>query len=121
MSWASAFGQIEDFLQKGDSAEAEKVARRLTRDYPDSTAALEILGFVLHGKADLRGAAACYERMLSLDPGSLVAHLNIVLISLSRGDLEKAGRHLKRAILIAPDNPEVRLATARLRSPRRRL
>ena len=49
-------------------------------------------------------SAETFERMLSLNPCNGLAHNNLGIIWMKRGDFEKAGHHFDQAVLNEPDN-----------------
>ncbi len=55
------------------------------------------LAVLLHGKADLDGAAAHYEAALKLRPHDPETNYNFALLAQERGDADMADRHFQLA------------------------
>lgn len=53
---------------------------------------------------DYDAAAACYERALSIQPGSAQTHKNLADVLRERGDLDEAGASYRNALRFAPDS-----------------
>ena len=106
--------QAEALMQEGRSRDAESLARKATRASPRLDAGWELLGYLLHTRGDISGARACYERLESIDPHSLAAQLNLLMISLRTRDPAGARLHLDKAGKIAPKSADVILGNARV-------
>ena len=70
---------------------------------PDSSAAYNGLGEVLHSMGRVDEAIEPLEQALRLDPRNLVAHYNLALAFHSTGRLDEAIDHYKRALSIDPE------------------
>jgi tetratricopeptide (TPR) repeat protein len=73
--------------------QGEYCARRALECDPKSTAALINLGEVLRGRSKIEGTIACLEQALRLNPESPLAHWNLSLALLARGDFERGWPH----------------------------
>ncbi|HEX4142697.1 MAG TPA: tetratricopeptide repeat protein [Pirellulales bacterium] len=73
--------------------QGEYCARRALECDPKSTAALINLGEVLRGRSKIEGTIACLEQALRLNPESALAHWNLALALLARGDFEHGWPH----------------------------
>ena len=60
-------------------SEAEVACKNALLIKPDSTDALNNLGRVLKEQGDLKGASEAHRKVVNLDPGSVVAHSNLLL------------------------------------------
>ena len=106
--------QAESLMKEGRSVEAENLARKAVKAEPGFGAAWELLGYILHTRGSINEARISYQKLEKLEPGSLSAQLNLLLISLSTGDRITARKHLVKAQNIAPLNEDVILAGARV-------
>lgn len=106
--------RAENQLASGKFEEAEATARKLAARFPELPVAWEALGYVLSGRGRQKEARDCFARIVSLEPDSLSAHLNMALLSLNLNDLGEARAALEAARRLAPEDPEVRLTLARL-------
>ena len=116
-----AIAEAERALDGGRVAEAEKLAREVTRRWPSFPGGWQTLGFILHGQGRAAEARECYMRVARLVPDSLTAQLNLAMIALNARQPAPAERYLNRALAMAPDNPDVHLGIARLRVQQGRL
>jgi tetratricopeptide (TPR) repeat protein len=73
---------------------------------PQSAGSHNNLGRALGERGDLTGAAAQFEAALTLQSGPALAHRNLALIELRRGNIRAAIDHLKRSIQIMEANYE---------------
>jgi tetratricopeptide (TPR) repeat protein len=74
---------------------------------PGSVPALNNLGAALHGKGDVDGAIACYQKALSLDPKYAGAHTNLGNALFDKNDLDGAIACYKKALEIDADDAHV--------------
>lgn len=73
--------------------QGEHCARRALECDPNSTPALINLGEVLRGRSKIEGTIACLEQALRINPESPLAHWNLALALLARGDFERGWQH----------------------------
>ncbi len=73
--------------------QGEYCARRALECDPKSTAALINLGEVLRRRSKIEGTIACLEEALRINPESPLAHWNLSLAVLARGDFERGWAH----------------------------
>lgn len=74
----------------------------LQRD-PECLPALNNLGCLLAAQRDPEGAIACFERILTLCPGDLVATYNLARERAHRGDFTQAGIYLQQVLAAVPE------------------
>ncbi|MEO8345765.1 MAG: tetratricopeptide repeat protein [Betaproteobacteria bacterium] len=67
-----------------------------------------------HQQADTTSALAGYARVLEAQPDYAPAHRLTAVLARERGDVDVAGREFERAVALAPDDYETRIAAARL-------
>lgn len=100
-------GLGEIALDGGDRVAAERAFRSALDVDPPSARAANFLGYLKALQGDPRAAAEAYERALLLDPTLFDAHRSLgLLYARTLGDRERARRHLRRALELAPDQEE---------------
>jgi tetratricopeptide (TPR) repeat protein len=89
--------------------EAKQIVVQLATDFPASAEADFACGqiFRLYGQSD--AAIASCERCLERDAQFVLAHEQIALLEMNRGEFEQAVEHLREACKMAPELPEARL------------
>ncbi len=70
--------------------------------HPGSTGIYTNLGLVLGNKGDLDGAAACFRRVIEIDPKLAQVHGSLGLVLQAKADLEGAAACFRRAIELDP-------------------
>ena len=120
---------LDRILSKGDSAQAHLLLALASREASDDIAALgelekafaldpklptvnSMLGSVLMGMGDHKGAAEAFERELALDPNDFDSHLLLATIRRQAFDLKQARSHLEHALAVRPADPGVRYQLA---------
>ena len=106
--------RAESLMKEGKYLEAEDLARKVVKAEPGFGAGWELLGYILHTRGSINEARKCYLKLEKLEPGSLSAQLNLLLISLSTRNRITARYHLVKAQNIAPQSEDVILAGARV-------
>lgn len=86
---------------------AEELAQLLMA-HPESAALCRLYTEVLRGERGLAGAAAEYQRLVEMWPGSHALRHALGLILLERGDPESAVEQLRLAAATAPGEPRLR-------------
>jgi protein O-GlcNAc transferase len=89
------------------------------RPFPDAPGASELAGWWdaavrAHQQGDAAGAAAGYSRVLAAQPGYAPAHRLLAVLARDGGDHETAQREFARAVELAPDDADTRVAAAQL-------
>ncbi len=94
-------------MARADFSTAEREFRRAADANQPSARAANFLGYLLSRRGDAAGAAAYYERALTIDPTLSDAHRSLGLIySSALADPGKALDHFRRSLALAPDQPE---------------
>jgi tetratricopeptide (TPR) repeat protein len=89
-------------LEKGQLAEAEKIARKVLSEQPNLAPAHEVLGAVLGTRGDINGAIAEFKRALELNPKQSSALTKLGDVQLALGHLDDARRNFEAALAIDP-------------------
>lgn len=111
---AAALQAAERDYAAGRRAAAIGAARRIAAANPALGTAWETLGYFLHESGSFSEARRCYRKLARLDPGSLVAHLNLAHLAMRDRDAGAAAGHVAAARRIAPDSPDVGVVSAQL-------
>ena len=85
---------------------------RLVDDLPGTTEPMALLALARHRFGDHAAAAECWRRCLELDAGFADAWHGLGSIALEQGKDEEAASHLRKAVEVRPEMPEVRIALA---------
>lgn len=88
--------------QVGQHAAAVELMSLVLRDNPCHAGLHGDLGMVFLAMGRYREAAACYHKVLALEPGH-AAHNNLGLALYSMGDPEAAATHYRKALALKPD------------------
>jgi len=91
-------------LREGQYGEAEKVARDLAEDRPDSPLPANLLGLAHRGQGRTAEARADFRRALFLDDGFLPARVNLARLALGADRPDEAARYLGRVLKDHPDH-----------------
>jgi putative PEP-CTERM system TPR-repeat lipoprotein len=93
-------------LQEGRQDEAESLLRQTILRHPDNAQAIAGLAQLLAGRGEFDEAAALFGRAAELTT-SVIPRLALVKMLLRQGNVDKAKQQLDKAVVAAPDNPEV--------------
>ncbi|HXV65408.1 MAG TPA: tetratricopeptide repeat protein [Vicinamibacteria bacterium] len=103
---------LGDVLQRaGQFEEAERAFRHVLELDPDSAKAYYNLGATYGNQGRLDEAVICYERSLELAPQApeaVLAHNNLGVIHLNRGEVEQAAERFAMAVKASPFHLESR-------------
>src|SRR5262245_25192831 len=110
--------QAED---AGRLQEASALYREALRAAPDYAKAHLNLGIALAALGDAAGAAACYEKALSLDAADPYAAYNFGRLRYEHGAADEAERLLRQALRHKPDFVDARIVLASVLEARGRL
>ena len=91
-------------LETSEFDAAEKIARDVIAENPNSAPAYEVLGVVLALRSDLPGATTALERAVQLDPKQSSAITKLGDIRLATGDRDGAKRKFEEAIAVDPSD-----------------
>jgi len=95
--------RIDALLAVGRHAEAERLARRVLRQWPEDPMLLNNLAVARFGQGDRDGAARIWRRILEIDSQNALAHQNLAVYEANRamrggGSLDAAIEHIERSI-----------------------
>jgi predicted O-linked N-acetylglucosamine transferase (SPINDLY family) len=90
----------------GDKAGAIDAALQLARDYPDSSALLNVLAMGHRSLGRFDAAAGFYSRLIELQPDRADAHYGLGASHQGRGRFEQAAAAYRRALELKPDLAE---------------
>ncbi len=94
-----------DCLFKGDTKQAEKLARSVLKKFPTDVTAIRILADVGIKVGHLEEAQNLLERCLELAPTFTLARHNYVIVLFRRQQLEAALTELEKLLAVEPENP----------------
>lgn len=104
-----------ELLKRGDLIGAEELCRRRLETDPFQPAVRVVLARALQGQGRVGEALLECQRAIRQDPELAVAHLNLGLLEMNRGNDRAAARALRSFLRIAPDSPQANLARRELR------
>ncbi|MGH2456598.1 MAG: tetratricopeptide repeat protein [Candidatus Limnocylindria bacterium] len=81
---------------------------------PGKASILEALGRAYFNQGDHARAAERFQQIVDADPLADYAHFGLGLARARLGDAGAAGRHLRMAVFLKPDNEDYRRALRRL-------
>jgi len=84
--------------EEGDRADSIAQLTEAVRLRPRSAEAQNALGEAFNAFGDAKAARGPFEKAVALDPRFAQAHVNLGLVLLQAGELDRAARHLDRAI-----------------------
>ncbi len=101
-------------LQRGDYEGALDVAKKLSSAAPNELTYKNIMGIALVGMGDLPAAKTLFEFMLTIDPDSPAAFINLAKIERRTGHYDKAESILQDLLQTRPDDPQLMVELSRL-------
>ncbi|MDX5447177.1 MAG: tetratricopeptide repeat protein, partial [Bacteroidota bacterium] len=110
----TAYRIAEAYRSFSDNENAKKFLSRAVELAPFNLDFIQKYGTVLSSSGDLDGAIRAFESVLKEYPLVPEAHNNLGYLQLSKGNLEKAGYHLQRAIQLDPDYSQAKINLASL-------
>ncbi len=96
--------------EEGQTAEAERVARKAVRLQPKHAMALGTLGFIVHQQGKNDEAIDVTRRAIALQPDSVPLHINLGGILYALGDKTGAVAEYREAVRLDPKSGMARLA-----------
>lgn len=81
---------------------------------PGKASILEALGRAYFNQGDATRAAASFQEIVDGNPLADYAHFGLGLSQARLGERGQAGRHLRMAVFLQPDNPDYQRALERL-------
>ena len=100
-----------ELIQSGKAADAEKLARRVIKESPQSAPAHEVLGIALALQNKVPQAIEALQRSVKIDPDQYTAWTKLGDIATAMGEEDKAFSFYQEATKIAPGD---RLANQRI-------
>lgn len=105
------------YSQSKREVDALPVLDELLRHHPEHIKGLILKGDILmNHKKDTRGAKACFERILSMDPTNVQGKHNLCVVYFEERDLPRAERCLEETLALAPNEEYVRRHLSIVRS-----
>lgn len=105
------------YSQSKREMDALPVLDELLRHHPEHIKGLILKGDILmNHKKDTRGAKACFERILSMDPTNVQGKHNLCVVYFEERDLPRAKRCLEETLALAPNEEYVRRHLSIVRS-----
>nr|XP_057930614.1 protein O-mannosyl-transferase TMTC3 [Doryrhamphus excisus]XP_057930615.1 protein O-mannosyl-transferase TMTC3 [Doryrhamphus excisus]XP_057930616.1 protein O-mannosyl-transferase TMTC3 [Doryrhamphus excisus]XP_057930618.1 protein O-mannosyl-transferase TMTC3 [Doryrhamphus excisus] len=97
------------YSQSKRELDALPVLDELLRHHPEHVKGLILKGDILmNHKKDTRGAKACFERILQMDPTNVQGKHNLCVVYFEERDLLRAERCLEETLALAPNEEYVR-------------
>ncbi|KAK2842695.1 hypothetical protein Q5P01_012895 [Channa striata] len=105
------------YSQSKREMDALPVLDELLHHHPEHIKGLILKGDILmNHKKDTRGAKACFERILSMDPTNVQGKHNLCVVYFEERDLPRAERCLEETLALAPNEEYVRRHLSIVRS-----
>ena len=105
------------YSQSKREMDALPVLDELLRHHPEHIKGLILKGDILmNHKKDTRGAKACFERILRMDPTNVQGKHNLCVVYFEERDLPRAERCLEETLALAPNEEYVRRHLSIVRS-----
>ncbi len=106
--------QVRSLLSQGKLDGALKISKKSVEKSPKNINALVLLGSVYRAKNDYASAKQAFGRILSLNPSSNVAALNLAGLSVQEGDREAARAQFSEVLKRDPSHVEANIGLAKL-------
>ncbi len=100
------FEMAVDLFGQGKRQEAAVALRALIEKNPDFYDAYESLGMVYYKMGQLDEAIEWTERLAALKPDQAMAHTNLSVFYMKKGDKEKAEVEKAKAVVLNFSNPK---------------
>jgi Flp pilus assembly protein TadD len=98
------FAEANQLFSEGKLKEAEKKYQWLIQNVSDNPRPYNNLGNLYARLGEKEKARTQYEKALQLNPGYLIARLNLAVLSLKHGETDEALKWLREGIKEYPDN-----------------
>lgn len=98
--------------RSGNRRKAKDLYRRILRKQPAHLDALYLLGSILAEEGELEAGESLLQKASALKPESPMIHANLGTLYSRKRDHDRARRHFRRAIELAPDTLEAHLGLA---------
>lgn len=95
--------RLADLFKLGRIAEAEVLAKSLTRRFPQDGAGWKLLGAVLHSLGRAGETVMAFQKAAKLLPDDVEAHFNLSLALQTQGQLAAAATSYRRTLALQPD------------------
>ena len=106
------YNQAFALAKMSDFARSESQVRKALEISPDDGRMLFLLGSVQEKQGDLDGGAKTYGRIISLNPGVVIAYIRLAQIHRALRDPNKSVEVLREGIAINPKSPSLHKAIA---------
>ncbi|HEY7944081.1 MAG TPA: tetratricopeptide repeat protein, partial [Casimicrobiaceae bacterium] len=103
---AAILAQIDQFRQAGRLADAERLARGLVLEMPNSPVVLNVLGLLVRARGEQKEAESLMRRAIAAAPKEAALHNNLGNILFSQNDPQGAESAYRKAISLKADYPE---------------
>lgn len=105
------------YSQSQRELDALPVLEELLRYHPEHVKGLILKGDILmNHRKDTRGAKACFERILNMDPSNVQAKHNLCVVYFEERELQRAERCLVETLAMAPHEDYIRRHLAIVRN-----
>lgn len=99
---AADFDAMVVSFNRGDHVGAERMARRMSRDFPDFWGGWKMLGVLMMGQGQYAEARQALNRAVSLAPGDAETHNNLGIALFESGKPDDAQASYERALQLDP-------------------
>ena len=89
---------IQQLLQQGNTAEADKLSRMACREHPDNPASWAARASVQIASGDIAAVVGSYRRVLDLQPDNCTAHFNLAIACSQLNRPREAMAHLQKVV-----------------------
>ena len=103
-----ALDNAEDLIERGELGKAQGRIDSVLHDHPEESRALYLRAFLAERAGELSDALRGYKRTLEVDPLAADARLRLGLVSLRRGDLDRAVDEWTAYLRMSQDSPQKR-------------
>ncbi len=104
----SGIAQVRTALEKGNTVEAEKLARTALERDPEDSLVHAYLGAILMGRGAVADALQSYRLAIELQPEVAVFHNEFGTALAASGEFEEAAEALTKAAELSPEVAEIR-------------
>ena len=114
ISLRSYIREIENLIERGQTAEAIGHCKHILQKYPKHLDTYRLLGKAFLESQRYTEAADVLERVLTAIPDDYIAHLGMSIIREDEGNLDAAIWHMERVFEVQPSNPAFQSELRRL-------
>lgn len=106
------------YLQGGKPVDAQRVAERLVKRYPDNPGLLNILGLARAARGDTTGARKALQLAVDKDPNFSAAQVSLARLEIDGRSFDDAQKRLDAVLAKSPDHVDAAMELARLHAGR---